>query len=199
MIAYIKGEVTQVDSSFIIVEAMGVGYELLCPNPFVFQKYKNSTATIYTYHYVREDAEHLYGFESLREKMLFSRLLQVSGIGPKGALAIVAASEVEEIASAIEREDDAFLTKFPGVGKKTARQMILDLKGKVQEWIPDGPEQITPTTNTSNQPLEEAMEALRSLGYTEKEIQKVQKQFKNEASKTPDEYIRLALAFMMKK
>ena len=81
--------------------------------------------------HVREDAQQLFGFTSLEQRELFRKLIQVSGIGPKGALAILASGNPTQVIQAIEMEDEAFLVKFPGVGKKTARQMILDLKGKL--------------------------------------------------------------------
>ena len=90
---------------------------------------------MYTHLHVREDAQQLFAFKTLDQRELFRKLIQVSGIGPKGALAILASGNPTQVISAIEQEDEKFLVKFPGVGKKTARQMILDLKGKLDSLM----------------------------------------------------------------
>ncbi|MFC0522477.1 Holliday junction branch migration protein RuvA [Pontibacillus salicampi] len=204
MIAYIHGMITSVDAESIIVETHGVGYHIACPNPYAFQSQLNKTLRIYTYHYVREDNEMLYGFKSSEQKSLFSKLLNVSGIGPKGALAILAATSVGEFVSAVEREDDAFLTKFPGVGKKTARQMILDLKGKLLEWLPVEQEEETlfyegKTNDESNKQVDEALEALKALGYSDKELKKIKPSLSQKQNASIDELVRAGLALMMQK
>lgn len=200
MIAYIKGKVTYIHDDSIIVDVQGVGYEILCANPFVFQTAEHDEILIFTYHHVREDAQVLFGFKDQEQKSLFIKLLQVSGIGPKGALAILGSVNISEFVAAIEREDDKFLTSFPGVGKKTARQMILDLKGKLTSML-----------SISNEPLEEkseqkiagvglseAQDALRTLGYSEREIKAVTLQLQKENLTNTDEIIRKALALLMK-
>ncbi len=172
MIEFIRGYVNYVCPEYIVIENNGIGYQVFTPNPFSFQMNKQQQIVVYTYQYVREDVLALYGFHTRQERSLFSKLLQVSGIGPKGALAILAAGQLEQLVEAIEAEDDKFLCKFPGVGKKTARQMILDLKGKLQAVVPDAfPNLFTEPIEETN-PLSEALEALKALGYAEKEIQK---------------------------
>src|SRR5699024_1684115 len=131
MIAYVKGVLTYIHDEAVIVDVNGVGYEIICANPFVFQTSLNEEVTIHTYHHVREDMQVLYGFKNNDEKALFMKLISVSGIGPKGALAILGSINIPDFVAAIEREDDKYLTNFPGVGKKTSRQIILDLKGKL--------------------------------------------------------------------
>lgn len=196
MIAFVDGIVEEVNTDSITVNVNGIGYLIYCANPFSFQRYKNERTKIHTYQYVREDVIALYGFHTSRQRALFVNLLAVSGIGPKGALAILAACEPEEVAAAVENEDERYLTKFPGVGKKTARQMILDLKGKlVQLGISDSVSS-QPLENESEHGLSEAVEALKSLGYAEKEIQKVIKQI-SERNLTPDQYVKKALQYML--
>ena len=112
------------------------------------------------------------------EKLLFTKLLNVTGIGPKGALAILASGEPAQVVQAIENEDEAFLIKFPGVGKKTARQMILDLKGKLPDILPDYfPNLFNPDEQEEGVPkqeeFEEAILALLALGYSEREVKKI--------------------------
>ena len=156
---------------------------------------------IYTYTYVREDILALYGFPSREEKLLFLKLLNVSGIGPKGALAILAFGEPQQVVQAIENEDEAFLVKFPGVGKKTARQMILDLKGKLQDVLPDYfpnlfNQERESATSRDQAEFEEALLALKALGYSEKEIKKISPQLSKE-DLTTDQYIRKGLQMLL--
>ncbi len=153
--------------------------------------------TIYTYHYVRDDAAHLYGFPSREEKALFSKLLSVSGIGPKGGLAILATGEPSQVINAIENEDEKFLMKFPGVGKKTSRQMILDLKGKLADLMPTyvvAPEKQLDNLETDS--MMEVTEALRALGYAEREIKKVVPKLQHE-NDTTDALIKKALQLLI--
>lgn len=158
---------------------------------------------IYTYQYVREDIIALYGFESREEKGLFTKLLSVSGIGPKGALAILASGEVQQVVQAIEEEDEAFLIKFPGVGKKTARQMILDLKGKLTNIVPDffpnlfNVDAVPAAASLESDAFEEAVLALQALGYSDKEIKKISPELRKEKLST-DQYIKKALKRLLK-
>ncbi|MDQ0156095.1 Holliday junction branch migration protein RuvA [Robertmurraya andreesenii] len=204
MFEFIQGKVDFVGPEYIVVETSGVGFQIQTPNPFIYSKDLENEVKVYTYHYVRQDAMALYGFQTRQEKTLFTKLLNVSGIGPKGALAILASGEPEQVVDAIENEDESFLIKFPGVGKKTARQMILDLKGKLQNVVPDffpdlfSPEkgQRVPSTS-SNQELEEALLALQALGYSDKEIKKITPDLQKE-SLTTDQYIKKALQKLLR-
>ena len=136
MYDFIKGRIDYVCPEYIVVENNGIGYLIHAPNPFVFSG-TNEEKKIYVHHYVREDLQALYGFSSREEKKLFIKLLNVTGIGPKGALAVLASGRVDQVVEAIESEDEKFLVKFPGIGKKTARQMILDLIGELEDVSPD--------------------------------------------------------------
>lgn len=198
MIDYIRGTLVEVELSYIVVDHQGLGYQVYCPNPFRFQQFEGETIQVFTYQYVREDVLRLYGFAKKEERVLFEKLLNVSGIGPKGALAILASGEPENVISAIEQEDEAFLVRFPGVGKKTARQMILDLKGKLDEITPNLLVQADAVmlNKPSRSELEEALEALRALGYVEKELKKVRPHLEDE-SLTTDGYIKKALQYML--
>lgn len=201
MIAYIKGMLTYILDDSIIMDVQGIGYELFCANPFVFQSSLHKEIKIHTYHHVREDAQILYGFKNEDEKFLFTKLISVSGIGPKGALAILGGVDVAGIAAAIEREDDKFLTSFPGVGKKTARQIILDLKGKLTNvlTITEVETDMANAKPADAEGLQEAAEALKALGYTDREIKGIMPELKATASKNADELIRKALSLLMKK
>ncbi|UJL44953.1 Holliday junction branch migration protein RuvA [Virgibacillus sp. NKC19-16] len=201
MIAYIKGNLTYIQEDSVVVDVHGIGYEIVCANPFVFQSSLNKEVQINTFHYVREDIQVLYGFKSEDEKQLFIKLISVSGIGPKGALAILGSVDVAGFISAIEREDDKFLTSFPGIGKKTARQIILDLKGKLTTMLAiSGHMDADAGVDESNgaEGLVEAEEALKALGYTEREIKTVIPELRKESTTNTDEIIRKALALLMK-
>ncbi|WP_096188242.1 Holliday junction branch migration protein RuvA [Evansella halocellulosilytica] len=201
MIEYLTGKITHIETDAIVVDVQGVGYLVHCANPFRFQEWLDEKMTVYTYQHVREDALQLFGFLSREERRLFEKLLQVSGIGPKGALAIIASGQPKTVIQAIEEENERFLVKFPGVGKKTARQMILDLKGKLPDVMPslfddsDGAA-IKVQQHDEKQELTEAIEALKALGYVEREINKVLPNLK-EKDLTTDEYIKLALKLML--
>lgn len=203
MFDFIKGTVEHVCPEYIVVENNGLGYQISTPNPFVYSGKMNQLVTVYTFQYVREDLIALYGFETREEKSLFTKLLSVSGIGPKGALAILASGEVGQVVQAIEQEDEGFLLKFPGVGKKTARQMILDLKGKLQSVVPDffpdlfNHDAISDFPKDDSAAFDEAMLALKALGYTEKEIKKISPELRKERLST-DQYIKKALQRLLK-
>ncbi|MFS0822558.1 Holliday junction branch migration protein RuvA [Bacillus sp. 1P02SD] len=200
MIEFIKGTVDSINPEYIVVENNGVGYLIYTPNPFVFKR--ESQETVYTYQHVREDILALYGFKTREERALFLKLLNVTGIGPKGGLAILASGEPEQVIRAIENEDEKYLVKFPGVGKKTARQIILDLKGKLHDLMPslhpdlfsDDHELVADMSHTE---LDEAVEALKVLGYAEREINKVLPELRKEKLST-DLYIKKALQKLLK-
>jgi holliday junction DNA helicase RuvA len=203
MFAYIRGQLVSIQDEAIVIDVNGIGYEIICPNPFIYQESLNKELRVHTYFHVREDAQLLFGFKNEDQKNLFTRLLSVSGIGPKGALAILAGVNIPDFVAAVEREDDKFLTSFPGVGKKTARQIILDLKGKLTNTFTvsnDGEARDSSALKESVE-LKEAMEALKALGYIEREIKSILPQLRKELEQTAntDEIIRKALSMFMKK
>jgi holliday junction DNA helicase RuvA len=202
MIEFIKGYVDDVTPEYVVIDHHGLGYQIHTPNPFTYSKSKQEEIMIYTYQHVREDLIALYGFQTREEKALFLKLLNVTGIGPKGALAILASGNPSQVIEAIENENETFLVKFPGVGKKTARQIILDLKGKLGDvaalYAPDlFTHEDIEGKQTANQALNEAIEALKVLGYAEREIKKVVPALREE-SLTTDQYIKKALQMLLK-
>jgi len=200
LIAYIKGKMVKIQEDSIVIDVNGIGYEIICANPFSFQSFMNKEAIVYTYHYVREDSQILYGFKNEDEKYLFIKLISVSGIGPKGALGILGSVDIPAFVSAIEQEDDKFLTTFPGVGKKTARQIILDLKGKLNLSfsIEIDQEQDSEEAKVDYQTINEVQEVLKSLGYSDKEIRLILPELKKEPNLNVDEAVRKALSLLMK-
>ncbi len=204
MYDYLKGQVTRVTPEYIVLENAGIGWQLYTPNPFAFRT-SNNEQQIYVHMQVREDAQLLYGFTSLDQRELFRKLIQVSGIGPKGALAILASGSPTHVIQAIEMEDETFLIKFPGVGKKTARQMILDLKGKLGALLDTielpSTEHELPLfgVNATEHELNEAMLALTALGYSDRELTKIRPQLdEDDKLNTTDAYMKQALKLLLK-
>ncbi|OKL38210.1 Holliday junction branch migration protein RuvA [Domibacillus mangrovi] len=203
MYEYIRGSISFIGPEYIVIENSGIGYRLLTPNPFAFSKYEQTTMTIYVYHHVREDAQLLFGFMTSEEKRLFEKLISVSGIGPKGALAVLASGEPSHVVGAIEREDEPYLIKFPGIGKKTARQMILDLKGKLDGVTFDASsglfqlEKEAVALEPGNMELEEALLALEALGYSVREIKRISARLEKESVMSTDDYIRKGLQLLL--
>lgn len=161
MYGYIKGIITEIDSSFIIVEAGGIGYLIYTANPYAFTL--GEETKVYLYQYVREDEITLYGFREKEEKEMFLKLIGVKGLGCKMALPILATGSIAGIVDAIERENILYLKKFPKIGDKVARQIILDLKGKL----------VSSGFNAQNPVNEELVEALKALGYKPQDIKRV--------------------------
>ncbi len=182
--AYILGKITEIKPSYIVVENNGVGYLIISPNPYNY--HIDEEVQIFTHHYVREDINNLYGFKSLESKELFIRLIGVSGIGPKSALSILATDQIHETILAIEESNVKYLMKFPGIGLKSAQQIILDLKGKLVEED----EELLPTHKN------DVEDALNALGYSKTEIRKVMKKLDHD--QTVEIMIKQALQMLIK-
>ena len=199
MYAYIKGTLTVLNPTHVVLEASGVGYEIQTPNSYRFQKYKDQEILIHTSLIVREDAQLLYGFINQEEKDMFLSLIKVTGIGPKSALAILASSSPNEVKIAIENENDAYLTKFPGIGKKTARQIVLDLKGKVQVTEEDSSQLFNVDQNNPQDSaiVKEALLALEALGYSKRELNKVEKTLDKESFESIDDAVKRGLQLLI--
>ena len=161
MYNYINGKITMVSSNYVVIDNHGIGYQIFVANPYAFELDKEYT--IYLYNQVREDEYSLYGFKNEEEKELFLKLINVKGLGPKMALPMFASGSVTGIKDAIERENVLYLVKFPKIGEKLARQIILDLKGKLAKVVSD--------TNDSS--LDELVSVLESLGYKKPDIKRV--------------------------
>ncbi|MFB9860665.1 Holliday junction branch migration protein RuvA [Salinicoccus siamensis] len=194
MYQYIKGTLKEVAPQNITVETGGIGYLIMVPNPFRFENRDEEEVTVHTELIVRDDSHTLYGFVTMDEKVLFQSLLQVTGIGPKSALAILAASSPEEIIDAVEAEDEKYMQKFPGVGKKTASQIILDLKGKLGHVSVALP---APDKGGSNHHIQEAMLALEALGYSKRELRKIEKNLNQEHFESVDQAVKRGLKYLV--
>lgn len=179
MYGYINGVVKMIKPTHIVLENNGIGYLIIVPNPYRYKLEENTK--VYIHHYVREDINNLYGFVSEEAKDLFIKLISVSGVGPKTGLSIMATDNIDGVIVAIENNDSKYLAKFPGIGNKTAQQIILDLRGKlvVEEQI------------VRFGAMEDAKKALLALGYSSKEITKVLKNIDHDL--TVEEIIKEAL------
>jgi Holliday junction DNA helicase, RuvA subunit len=191
MYEYLKGVLTKISPTYIVVEVAGIGYILNTANPYSFSHLVNQDVKVYVHQVVREDSQMLYAFISEEEKNIFLKLISVSGIGPKSALAILATADNDGLVDAIHSSNINYLIKFPGVGKKTAMQMVLDLEGKF-----DLENNISLLDSNENNELDEAMEALSALGYRASELKKVRTKLEK-ASDTTEGYIKSALKIMM--
>ncbi|MGD8188852.1 Holliday junction branch migration protein RuvA [Brevibacillus ginsengisoli] len=203
MIDFVEGTVCYIDTEYVVVEAGGIGYRLFCPNPYQFVNQEGSKRRLFTHHHVREDAIQLYGFGDRDERDMFRRLLEVTGIGPKGALAILAAASPEQIVLAIQQENVNYLTKFPGIGKKTAQRIILDLKDKLKGFTPSMLTVEVASTSSeiaSVGAFQQAMEALEALGYSDNEIQSIKSVLreKAQAGNSVEQLIKAGLAQLMR-
>ena len=195
MYEYLNGELAHILPTAIVIDVHGLGYQVVFANPYRLQDSLKKQIKVLVQQVVREDSITLYGFISSEERELFQRLISVSGIGPKSAMSILANDDTEGFVNAVESGNVTYLTKFPGVGKKTAQQIILDLKGKF-EAVPEETTKAVVSTNQAT--LEEAKEALLGLGYSAKEITKIWKSLEAAAPSTTQEALKLAFKLLMK-
>ena len=195
MYEYLNGELAHILPTAIVVDVHGVGYQVVFANPYRLQDSLKKQIKVLVQQVVREASITLYGFISSEERELFQRLISVSGIGPKSAMSILANDDTEGFVNAVESGNVTYLTKFPGVGKKTAQQIILDLKGKF-EAVPEETTKAVVSTNQAT--LEEAKEALLGLGYSAKEITKIWKSLEAATPSTTQEALKVAFKLLMK-
>jgi len=203
MIDFLRGKVVHCESEYAVLDVHGVGYRVFCPNPYALAHKTNEEITMFIHYHVREDAHLLFGFMTRDEQSLFRLLLEVSGIGPKVALGVLAGGgRPENVVAAISQENLAFLTKLPGIGKKTAQRIILDLRDKLSSVSLTSPEaavalSVVGATQVSEHgnAWTEAKEALMALGYTEAEADKAWLQVKPKAQPydSVDVLMKLAL------
>jgi Holliday junction DNA helicase RuvA len=181
MIDFLRGLLAHRETEYAVLDVHGVGYQVFCANPFGLRANDNDEVTLFIHHHVREDAIQLFGFPTREEQALFRRLLDVSGIGPKVALGILSGGSPDAVVAAIQREDVTYLTRLPGIGKKTAQRMILDLKDKLAAMpVPTAGAAAlvaagvaAPAVQSDGSAWAEAKQALMALGYSEAETDRV--------------------------
>lgn len=191
MIGMLKGTVWQIDDEKVILDVNGVGYVLNVPSGSLIRLREGEDKVFYTHLQVREDDLSLYGFSNLEEKNLFTLLLGVSGIGPKAALAILSVYPPQQVKAAIIREDVAQLTQVPGIGGKTAKRLILELKEKIKDAVLEyGEAEMAPAAASS---AGEAFDTLLVLGFSRIEARDALNRIKNIDEYTIEEQVREAL------
>lgn len=198
MYEFIEGTIQHIYPTYLVLQTNGIGYQLYCANPYRWQESLKQTAKIYVELVVREDSMTLYGFKDISEKKLFLTLNKVSGIGPKSAMSILALDDHQGLIQAIEASDSKYLMKFPGVGKKTAQQMILDLQGSL-DFAADFVSDATENQNVKQQQLlEEVYEALLGLGYSQREIKRIEKPLAEQTFENTQAALSVAFKLLIK-
>lgn len=200
MIALIRGDLAYKSIDHVIIDVGGVGYRLLIPLSTFYSLPETGEVSFYTYTHVREDALHLYGFLSLEEKDLFVILIGISGIGPKAAVNILSHIPVPDLKAAIASEDVKRLSGLPGIGKKTAERLVLELKDKIGSVVPES--DIMPTTSLQKQPsddlFKDVISALVNLGYKETQARKVLENIELTTNVTMEEALKGALKVLVR-
>jgi Holliday junction DNA helicase RuvA len=181
MIGSLRGQIIHKQPPYLILEVQGVGYEMQSPMTTFYNLIDNSQAiTLYTHMTVREDAQILYGFTQLAERTLFRTLLKVSGVGGKMALAILSGMTTAEFQQAIQTSDITTLTALPGIGKKTAERLVVEMKDRLPTTS-NNPSNTTEThTSAPHNAKDDAHGALIALGYKPAEAQRMLKNITHE-------------------
>lgn len=183
MIGFLSGNVLKIKDNTLILDISGVGYKILTPLPLLLSLTEKQELSLHIHTHVREDQITLFGFKDESDLFLFEKLTSVSGIGPKSALSMLSVHSPSSIADAIERGDAEALSHTPGIGKRTAEKIIIELKGKLSHLVGEKETDIT----------YEVRLALETLGYSSKEISETLKKLQTE-NKTTSILIKEALA-----
>ena len=199
MIAYLRGKVLTTTLETVILDVGGVGYEIYCSRGAFRKAIVGEMAELHTYLQVKEDGMTLFGFESVREKEMFLKLISVPNVGPKLGIAVFGALSVDEFATAIATADVKRLSTVKGLGKKTAEKIVLDLHGKISaaEILSANGDDLSAPTATTTVKLsaadEEAVSALMGLGFTRTESANAVKKARDVGATTVEEVIMKAL------
>lgn len=200
MINYIKGILSEIEDSFIVVESAGVGFGIFVPSTVISElPPKGSEVKVYTCYSVKEDSQSLYGFLYKEDREMFRELLGVSGIGPKGALSILSLLKPDDLRMAIITGDSKAISQAQGVGQRTAQRVIVDLKDKMGGSDFMGISKAAGSGYAPSHPIgkagamEEAMEGLSSLGYSRMEAGRILSRLEISESMTTEEILKAAL------
>ena len=195
MIGQITGKVLHKTPPIITLDVNGVGYEIFTPmNTFYNLTSDSSTLTLITHLIIREDHHALYGFQSHQEREVFRHLIKVNGVGPKLALTVLSSMETHQFADHVLNNRVEALTRIPGIGKKTAERLIIDMRQKVEEYAQGSTES---NTINSTQALEDAIRALHTLGYKPQEAKRAIQSIQ-QPNASSEQLIRLALQHIAK-
>ncbi len=202
MIGRIYGKIIDKQPPQLLVDVQGVGYDIASPMSTFYQLPNlGEVVTLHTHLVVREDAQLLYGFASLTERSLFRTLIKISGVGPKMALTILSGMNANEFIICVQENDVAALVRLPGVGKKTAERLIIELRDKLKDFQTDsdqaGGQHIT-SVKAVNLPLDDAISALTALGYKPTDAEKMVRAI-DTTNLHAEDIIRLSLQAAVKK
>ncbi|MFW5426440.1 MAG: Holliday junction branch migration protein RuvA [Methylophagaceae bacterium] len=194
MIGRLRGIILEKQAPELVIDVQGVGYEVSAPmSTFIHLPAINEEVSLFTHLIVREDAQLLYGFSTIRERLLFRSLLKVNGVGAKLALTILSGSDVDDFARSVQEGDAASLTRLPGVGKKTAERLIIEMRDRLKDI--SGAMGLKPVVSAAAKlagAKDEAAEALVSLGYKPAEAEKMIRSLDTDGLNT-EQIIKLAL------
>ncbi len=202
MIGRIRGNLVHKQPPVILVEVGGVGYELQVPMTTLFQLPElGAEVSLVTHFVVREDAQLLYGFTQERDRALFRQLIKVSGVGPKLALTILSGMDSASFARCVQRDDISSLVALPGVGKKTAERLLVEMRDKLKDWLGQLEAELPGTGATETvaaaDKVADAEGALIALGYKPTEAAKVVAAVNDDSVEDSEELIRRALKSMV--
>ncbi|WP_026369506.1 Holliday junction branch migration protein RuvA [Kallotenue papyrolyticum] len=193
MIASLRGNLLAVGPDSAVIETGGIGFQVFVPRPLARRLQVGAEVLLHTYLHVREDALVLYGFESPEQRAFFETLLGVSGVGPRMALSLLSAAPLDQLQLAIARENTALLAQVPGIGKKTAARIVLELKGKLD--LGAAVPAVTSGASATVALNSELQEILMSLGYSAAEAQAAVAAVPADAPVDLEERLRLALRY----
>lgn len=195
MIGFVRGAIAAKRAPTVVVDVMGIGYEIETPmSTFLQLPGVGSDVQLLTHFLVREDAQLLYGFETEAERQLFRNLLKVSGVGARIALAILSGVSVSGFRHCVEFEDVAALIKVPGIGRKTAERLIVEMRDRLDAAAPAPAKGAKVTPVASDDGRGEAFHALLALGYRDAEVRKLLAHVSDGGeAKSAEDFIRLAL------
>jgi len=191
MIAWLKGELLEKQAPGLVLNVNGVGYELEAPmSTFYDLPEVGAQATVFVHMVVREDAQLLFGFTSKQQREMFRSLIRVNGVGPKVALAVLSTLSAQELLQCMANEDVTQLCRVPGIGKKTAQRLVVEMKDRLEKEFGDVALEVSAGESSSNN-SRDAIDALVALGYKNVEASRVVKSL--DSSISSEELIRQAL------
>jgi len=201
MIGFLRGKILLKQPPRLLIDVNGVGYEVdATMSTFYGLPEVGQQTQLYTHLAVSENSQTLYGFSSAAEKEMFRQLIKVSGIGSRSALTILSGISVQDFIYCVQNEDAATLVRLPGIGKKTAERLIIEMRDRINiDSVVSKPGEPISVERNSSSPRQEATDALLALGYKLPEITRLIKTISNDSTLSTEEIIRLALQSSVKK
>lgn len=198
MIGFLRGKLVHKAPPQLVLDVQGVGYEIEAPmTTFYDLPLTGVDITLYTHLVIREDAHSLFGFLKESDRAMFRTLIKVNGVGPKLALTILSGQSAEEFHRCIQNNDTQALVRLPGVGKKTAERLVIEMRDRLPDLAQDSSQTVPQTTPIASHPKQEAIGALCSLGYKPADASRMV-QAVNSEGKSCEDIIRLALQGTLK-